>query len=508
MGCPRIRLSKSQFIKGEQCPLALWYVKHRKELIPEIDAEKQALFDTGHEVGHLAKQLFPDGVEITGKFYQFSKFVEDTRTLINQGATTIFEAAACTPEGLFSRIDILKQSQDQKGWDLIEVKSSTSVKAYHIQDMAVQRYTFEQAGFIIQSCQLAYVNNRFVKQGPIKPQDYFIREDITRQVEQQLTTMADKVTALLETVARKQEPDYPIGPHCDQPFECEFKHHCWKHIPDYSVYNVFKDEALRQLTAQNITRLQDVPDRFEMTAKQRIDIQAYKKNERYVDKASIRNFLDQLHYPLYFLDYETVGHALPLYDGSSPFQQVPFQFSLHHQAYPDGPLQHIEFLYENADDPRPALIKHLLAAIGTKGSILVYFKNFEAGRNKELAAAYPDYAEALLALNERMVDLWLPFHQRYLYSPAMKSSASIKKVLPAFVPTMRYDDLEIQEGGTASRAYAQMVLGKLSSFEKSKLLNNLKCYCEQDTLAMVKLLEILQSLVPPRKKPVQMDLFA
>lgn len=506
MTCPRIKLSKSQYIKGVQCPLALWYFKHRKELIPEIDAEKQAMFDTGHDVGDMAKQLFPQGKEITGKFYEFSKFVNDTQTEIAMGATTLFEAAACTQDGLYSRIDILNRHQEDS-WDLIEVKSSTGVKPYHIDDMAVQRYTFEQAGFTINQCKLVYVNNQFVKHGPINPHEYFIIEDVSDQVAEKMANISEKVQRLMDVIVQNQEPDQAIGVQCDQPFECEFKHHCWKHIPDYSVYSLFKDDKLLELTKKNIIRVQDIPENFELTEKQKIDIYAYKKNELHIEKDNIRTFLDSLHYPLYFLDYETVSLAIPVYDNSSPYQQVPFQFSLHSQEYPGGPLQHIMFLHEEQEDPREKLVACLIENCGKHGSVLVYYKSFEVTRNKELAALFPEQAEALLAINERVVDLWVPFSERYLYAPAMNSSASIKQVLPAFVPAMSYADLDIKEGGAASRLYGDFVKGKLGASEKEKLMAGLRVYCEQDTLAMVKLLDVLQNYAPTTRVPEQINLF-
>lgn len=502
MACPKLRLSKSQFIKGHQCPLALWYFKHRKDLIPPIDAAKQALFDSGHDVGELAKQIYPNGLEIKGKFFEITKFVNDTQTAIANGETVIYEAAACTAAGLYSRIDILKKNEIAHQWDLIEVKSSTSVKEYHLDDMAVQLYSFEQAGFPINRCHLMHVNNQFVKNGEINPEDLFVAEDITEIVRGRLDDVAKEVNDLIALIDTKEAPEKPIGPHCDVPFECDFKHHCWKHIPEYSVYSLFRGEKLRELVNQNISRLQDIPTSFELTDKQQIDIKAYRRDEIYKEESNIKAFLDTLTYPLYYLDYETLSNAIPLVDHTSPYQQVPFQYSLHIQKKPGGKLEHKAFLYEGNEDPRATLIPQLIKDCGQSGSVVVYYKAFEATRNKEMAEAYPDDADALLALNERMVDLWVPFNSRYLYSPAMKSSASIKKVLPAFVPDMNYDDLEIKEGESAARLYGDCFKGKVSDAEKKKLLKALLVYCEQDTLAMVKLLEVLEQQQSSTPAPI------
>lgn len=497
-------MSKSQYIKGMQCPLALWYFKNRKDLIPEIDEAKQALFDSGHEVGNLAKQLYPEGREIEGKFYEISKFVNDTRTALAEGLSTLFEAAACTSQGLYSRIDILNKSTVAAGaWDLIEVKSSTSVKPYQLEDMAVQRHIFEQAGIPVDRCYLMHVNKSYVRQGPVDPAHLLVSEDVTDQVLARGETVAGNAERLLKVMTSGEEPEQPIGLQCHDPFDCDFIHHCWKHVPEYSVYTLFKGEKLQSLIGQNITRVQDIPETMDLTDKQRIDIQAYKKNESHIEPQMIQAFMEQLRYPLYFLDYETVGHAIPLFDRSSPFQQIPFQFSLHVQYEPGGPLEHKAFLYEGRDDPRPELIRTLIDVCGTTGSVLVYYQAFEATRNKEMAAAFPEYAPGLLAINERMLDLWVPFNSRYLYTPAMQSSASIKKVLPALVPSMRYDGLEIKEGESASRSYLACLTGKVPEAERKRLFRALHIYCHQDTLAMVKLLEVLEQYQPKTATPAE-----
>ena len=211
-----------------------------------------------------------------------------------------------------------------------------------------------------------------------------------------------------------------------------------------------------------------------------------------MDHEGIQAFLGQLEYPLYFLDYETISPAIPLYDHSRPYQQIPFQFSLHVLDRHDGSLEHIEFLHTEKGDPRPAFMASLIANCGSHGSVVVYNQGFESRINRELAENFPEYKGALDAITGRMVDLLVPFRSRMLYHPAMQGSASLKAVLPAFVDDISYDDLEISDGGTASHQYLCCIKNVIDEEAKDVIYKALKKYCHLDTLAEVRLLEILR----------------
>lgn len=485
------RISKSQYLKGLQCPKALWLFRHRKDLKPEIDEQQQHVFDVGHEVGKLATQFFEGGIEITEEYYQIDKAIESTQKAIQNGQTYIFEATACSDDGAYSRIDILEKVGRSDTWNLIEVKSSASVKDYHLDDITLQRYAFINSGYHVSKSILMHLNNEYVRSGPIDVKQLFTLEDCTPIVEMKIGKVGAYVHQLLKTINEPLEPFAEIGSRCKTPFECDYIHYCWQHIPHYSVYNIFSGKKLNALRVKNILHVSDVPDTFETTDRQFIEVDAYKHNRVYKDIKELKNFLDTLTYPLYFLDYETISPAVPLFDNTSPYQTIPFQFSLHIQKTKGGTLRHVEFLHTGYDDPRPYLAKILVDNCGTKGSVVVYNQPFEEQINNGLILAFPQYANQIKNINERMIDLLVPFSKRYLYHPEMKGSASLKNVLPALVPDLTYDGLAIEDGMTASLHYLKCIQHTVSDRERETIFQNLKEYCALDTLAEVRLVEVL-----------------
>jgi len=485
------RISKSQYLKGIQCRKALWLYRHRRDLAPEISEGQQYIFDTGNEVGKLAQKYFENGVEIEEEYYKIDQAIASTEKAVSQGKDIIYEATAASEDGAFSRIDILNKVKDTDDWDLIEVKSSTEVKDYHIADIALQRYAFSNAGYNIRKSILMHLDNSYVRSGELRTNKLFTLEDCTELIIDKMIEVKGELRALLTMLNSKKEPRVDIGDHCKDPFECDYIPYCWEHVPNYSVYKVFRGRKREELLSLDIIEISDVPDNFELTDRQYTDISAYKKGEIHCDKNAILEFLDLLEFPLYFLDYEAIWPAVPLFDKASPYQQIPFQFSLHIQPEEDGKLKHIEFLHTGTNDPRPEFIKFLIKKCGDKGSVLVYNQAYESRINNELGRDFPEYKSDLEKINDRMVDLLVPFRSRYLYHPEMKGSASLKSVLPAFVDDMTYDGLGIQNGEMASIRYLSCIKDVISEDEKQKIFDDLRKYCCQDTLAEIKLLEIL-----------------
>ena len=488
-------ISKSQYVKGLQCPKALWLYRHRKDLAPEITPEKQALFDTGHVVGELAMQYFGHGVEVTNEYWDVKGAVEATKKFIARGEDIIFEATAIHPiDGGYSRIDILKRVDDSDEWDLIEVKSSTSVKDYHIDDMAFQYHVFYGAGYKIRKCFMMVLDNSYVRNGDIDPSQLLRLEEISGPVfakQGEVVAVAGQLGYVLE---RKDEPDVSIGARCFAPFECDYKPYCWAHVPDYSVYNVFQKPKAEEIARHHGVTLEKLPEHIRPGGVKGLDVESYLSGETIVDRANIAAFLGNIEYPLYFLDYETVMPAVPLFDGTRPFQQIPFQFSVHVQQSPGAELVHHEYLHKEQTDPRRAFAEKLVELCGNEGSVLVYNQAFEIARNNELANDFPEHAAAIQAINARVLDLLVPFKSRWLYHPNQNSSASIKAVLPAFTD-LNYDDLEIGHGGEAMRQYGAFMSGDLHESLWPDLWDNLTEYCQQDTYAMVVLLDVLRKVV-------------
>jgi hypothetical protein len=490
----RPTLSKSQYVKGHQCPKALWLYRHRKDLYPKVSAATQATFDYGNEVGILAQSYFPGGIEVISDHWDIGKAEKLTKQYIASGREVIYEATAIHPEdGSHSRIDILQKVPNTDRWNLIEVKSSTSEKAYHVDDLSLQYYVFTHAGYDIDKCLLMVIDNTYIRHGDIDSQRLFKLIEITDKVKKNQAHIVDEVNALIQMLEIKIEPDEKIGSRCNSPFECGYKDHCWGNVPKYSVFNIFGgskgDKVVDQTNSYNI---EDIPESLiPKGSNKTIDIASYKERKVHIDKDGIKNFLAQLDYPLYYLDYETVSPAIPVFEETSPYDVIPFQYSLHIRETKRGELKHLEFLHKEQSDPRRAFVESLISDCGETGSVIVYNKAFEAGRNNKLSELFPECRAALNNINERTVDLLIPFRKRLLYHPDQMGSASIKDVLPAFTD-LNYKELDISDGLMASRSYQNFIEGR--PVKDPELMTRLYEYCKRDTQAMVSLIDTLMGL--------------
>lgn len=483
-------LSKSQFIRGSQCPKNLWLALNQKDLAPDASAAREAGFEQGRKVGEYAQKCFPGGVLVDAPHYDIAAAAEETTAHIEAGREILFEATAIHPDGTYARADILRKFPGTQDWELIEVKSSTKLKDYHLDDLAFQYRVFRGAGLSITRCSVMFINNQYVRSGDLDPHALFTAEDVTVAIVAAQTGVSGLVPELLKVAESDAEPEATIGARCYKPFGCDFISYCWNGVPDYSIYQVLTkkqaDEAVTGLGSYEVKALPSpmIPD------KKRLDVQSYLSGKVYAEPANLRRFLDRLAYPLYFLDYETINAAIPFFDRTRPYQQIPFQFSLHIEETPGADLIHHEFLHRERSDPRRAFAEALIALCGTNGTIIVYNRQFEAGVNASLAGALPEYAEELRAQTERMTDLLVPFRKRWLYHPDQNGSASIKQVLPAFTD-QSYNDLEISGGSDASAQYAAFQAGHTPHEELDALFANLSQYCKLDTYAMKLLLDVV-----------------
>lgn len=490
-------ISKSQYVKGLQCPKALWLYRNRQDLRSDPTPKRQALFDTGHKIGKLAMHYFAqrsEGVEVTTEYWDVEGATAATEHYIKDSHGLIFEATAMHPlDGCYASIDILKRVNGSDEWDLIEVKSATRVKDYHIDDMSFQYHVFCGAGYNIRKCFMMLVDNSYVRGGDINPSQFFKLEEITSQVldkQSQIGPVAGQLINMLE----QQEPDISIGAKCFQPFECDYKSYCWAHIPPYSVFDVFKKQQAEEIADTHGPELENLPDHLRPTGPQAFDVESYLSGQLIIDLIKIAVFLGKIEYPLRFLNYETLMPAIPIFEGTRPYQQIPFQFSMHVKTKPDAKLVHYEYLHKAQTDPRRAFAKKLIKRCGSNGTILVYNQEFEAARNRDLAREYPEFALALVAINSRMIDLQIPFTKRWLYHPNQSSSLSIKAVLSAFT-NLNYEDMEIGDGVEAMQEYSAFMQGEVGDGENLDLWSNLTEYCKQDTYAMVLLLGILHQQI-------------
>lgn len=486
-------ISKSKFLSGLQCSKLIWVHYNHKSRIPPTDPATQAIYDQGHVVGELAKKLYPDGIEIgEGLVREFGKIFGRSR----EGLTTrrpLFEPAFAHENG-YARADILDPVGADE-WDIVEVKSSTEVKGIHVDDLAFQRYVFEGAGVRIRNCYLLHINNQYVRQGDIDPHALFTKEDVTALVADRLPQIEAELQQMTKLIGAIDEPVVRIGVHCDDPYTCPLHDHCWANVPEHSVltlYNIRKTKAF-DLFDSGITEIGSIPSTHKLTTNQRIQRDAVVSNSERIDVYQITKFLRTLVYPLYYLDFETFSTAIPLFDGTKPYQQIPFQFSLHIQASPDSELVPHMFLSRGIEDPRPVFMQRLQELLGSFGSIVVYNQSFEKRILRECTEAMPKFEKWWREIETRIVDLLVPFRSMDYYHPAQHGSASIKAVLPVLTD-LRYDG-EIADGATASSEYMRVTFGEVDNEERLRVRRALEQYCGLDTLAMVKLVERLTELV-------------
>ena len=485
-------LSKSRYVSGVQCDKKLYYNIYRKDLKPPISEQQDALFSTGHLIGHLAHALFPDGKDASPEtYYDFSTSFDNTKQWIKNGIETIYEAAFLYND-VMAALDIFHRNKNGEIW-AIEVKSSTDVKDYHITDASLQYWVMNNSGFKPDKFFLMHVNSKFIKNGIIDPKEFFTLKDITNQVIAKQDEVYQNLIRLKKVVDSKAiEPVVKISKHCSSPFSCEYISHCWKHVPEQSVFNLSSARGKDwELYESGILELSLIPDDVDLSHRQKLQVEGIKHGTSYVDKAAIKKFLSGWTYPLHFFDFETVFPLIPIIDGSTPMQQVPFQYSLHIQLDDNSELLHKEFLANPKDfesgskqHPLKALIEQLKSDFGSTGSIVAYNASFEMDVLKKLAIAFPEDQAFLTGLVNRFVDLLIPFRKAWYYKPEMGNSASIKYVLPAIAPEFSYNDLEISNGGLTSTLYLSMILNKFEGDEEATRKNML-AYCERDTLGMV-----------------------
>ena len=442
-------LSKSTFMYGNQCMKRLWLHKFNPRVRDEEDEAQKAIFQSGTDVGLLAQQRYYGGVDASPvDAFHYQQSVYDTANLIAKGAKVIYEAAFQF-DGVLVAMDILVKRKDK--WYAYEVKASTKVKEPFVQDASLQYYVITKSGLPLEDIFILHLNNEYVRNGDLDLQQLFNPESVLEEVLKRQEGIAAKILDLKIMLKTKQYPEIAMGAQCTTPYACDFMGHCSEGIvteePDYG--------------------------------------------EPIIDKEGIEEFIDELEYPLYYLDFETWMAPVPEQDGHWAYRQIPFQFSLHIQKEPGGELTHVEYLAENRHSNLKEFTEELIKAICTEGSIVVYNKAFENTRLKELKEQFEEYEGAITALQERMVDLMTPFRKKHYYLPAMEDSYSIKQVLPALFPEMSYEGLEIGNGGDASAAFYNLdkaVDANAVAVTRKALVE----YCKLDTLAMVRLLDVLK----------------
>ena len=476
-----MRLSKTKFIAGLQCEKQLYLRVHHPEWATLTESPA---VETGKVVETHARACFPDGILIERDAPNADPFTLTRRLIENPDVSCIFEAAIRTDD-LVVFVDVL--TRDGAGWELTEIKAATSVKDKHINDVGIQAITLQRAGICVNKYKLMHINNNFVYQGGHDYTGLFVNEDITDRIRAHMGFIEARLEPF-KAMLKGEQPQRHIGPHCNNPFPCPYKDHCEAQDARYPVAKLPNGWRIaRQLLAQDIYDIRDIPvDALNS------EIHLWIRRVTMAGKAELKpgakHILTQLAYPRYYLDFECIQFAIPIWEDTRPFEQLPFQFSCHIQTAPNT-LRHEAFLDTTGQDPRRAFAETLLTVCGNTGSIIVYHQSFEKGVINALINLFPDLANHLQTIHDRIFDL-LPVLKQNYYHPEMKGSWSIKKVLPCLVPELSYATLgSVQEGTQAQAVYFDIISGNLDKRAQDTSRADLLAYCQLDTLAMVKIVE-------------------
>lgn len=479
-------LSKSRILAHRQCPRRLWLHVHRPEL-EEVDGSAAARFAAGHQVGEVARTLEACGAMIDTD--DVAQALRETADAQASNITTMFEATFAA-EGVLVRADVMRNVAEDI-WEMVEVKSATSVKPHHLIDAAVQTWVVRRAGVSLSRIEIAHIDNGFIYPGGGDYRGLLIYVDVTETVSELEDGVQEWISAASATLSG-DDPRTAPGKQCHDPFDCPFLNHCTPVAdPDSFPPEILpRNMGLAlQLREEGYTDLRDVPEaRLNNPVHLRI-WNVTRSGQAYINDEAAR-ILTELSWPRYYVDFETIQFAVPIWAGTRPYQQIPFQWSCHIENSA-GEVRHLSFLADGTGDPRRSFAESLVAALGMGGAIIVYNAAFERGRMEELAEAFPDLALDLRAAIVRIVDL-LPIVRDHYYHPGMCGSWSIKAVLPTIAPELAYDDLAVAHGGMAQVAFTELLRPDLTHERRAELREGLLKYCERDTWAMVRIAHFLQ----------------
>lgn len=432
--------------------------------------------------------------------YAVERYVKRLAQFQSDDAKTVDFQRVFQTKDLYAKSDIVVTDRITGIVDIYEIKGSGSVKPEHIDDVSFQRVVVEQSGHTVGRLFVVTMNTEYVRHGEVDPEQLFTITEITDKVAELAPTTKDQIAAAIKYA--DSEPTPSLLDYCmDNKLDCRFIRLNFPDLPDYTIFDIafLKNEKRRELLSLGIVSITDVPDDFPLSDKQKKQVAAAKSGEIEIDHDKIAKRMDAWEYPLHFLDYETFQYAIPQFEGVRPFQQMCFQYSLHTIDRPGAEPRHSEFLSRGEDDPARALAEHLRDAMsGGIGTVLVWYEAFEKTRNDEMGKMYPELADFFQEVNSKTYDLMKIFADKLYIHPEFKGRSSIKKVLPVLVPELKYSDLGIGDGLTATISWYRAVKWPhLDETERQRIFTDLEKYCELDTVAMVRIFEELVATVKP-----------
>ena len=493
----KLFLSKSKYCECVQCEKILWLEKYKPDSSQAEDNE--AVFERGRQVGELAKELFGEYEDIPFD-KNLNLRIEKTEELLKDKPNVITEASFIYDNN-FCSVDILKNDWD--GVEIYEVKSSTKIKDVYLDDVAYQYFVLSNLGLNVKKACIVYINKEYIRFGELDIKELFNIEDVTSLVKEKQDEIRENIASInnfMKVYNADNEPDSHIGMNCFKPYPCPFWEYCTRNLPKPNVFDISGMQNRTKIKKYNeglISFEELAHEDINPKCLEQIDFELNDRSAK-IEKEAIRDILDSLNYPLYFIDYETCQFAIPEFEGTKAYQQIPFQYSLHIIYEEGGCLEHKEFLAEVGDEN---IIRNfaesMIGDMSDDGSVIVYNKSFEASRNREIGEMYPDLKAEMERINGNIVDLMIPFRNRNYYKKEMEGSYSIKYVLPALYPDdpeLDYLNLPlIHNGGEASEAF--LSLKDKSLEEQEEIREGLLEYCKLDTYAMVKIWEKFNEVI-------------
>ena len=483
-----ITLSKNDYILYRECPKNVWYKIHKPDIYSqsELSEFEKSIIETGNEVELVVRKLFPTGILIERRD---AKGQVATQDYLAKKQEVLFQPIFVKGSYL-AAIDILKFEPETNGYSVYEVKSTKDVdEKIHYHDLSFQINLLRKCGLKINKAYLIHLNSEYVRSGELDIVQLFKIVDVSKEVESVADSVAAEMAEALKYLSYDSEPKgFCCCIYKGRSRHCSTFQHANPEVPEYSVHDIARignsKAKLKELIDNNIFHLDKIPAHIKLTDIQQSQVDTYVLNKVLVDKEKIAEEFKTLTFPLYFLDYETFPSAIPRFDGFSPYHQIPFQYSVHILESADSEPQHYEFLYTAPDDPSKLFAESLQKHIGKTGSIIVWHKGFEYGRNDEIAARIPATKAFMDSIKERVYDLEDIFRKQYHIHRDFRGGTSIKRILPVLVPELSYKELDIQEGRNAAATWNKITNGSFSETEKEKAINDLKIYCRLDTYAM------------------------
>ncbi|HKW17050.1 MAG TPA: DUF2779 domain-containing protein [Terriglobales bacterium] len=495
---PVLFISKTDYVLWRACPKNAWLRIHKPELyyITELTEFEQSVIDMGIEVELVARGLFPEGVLIGGTK---SEAQESTLTYFGAQTKTMFQPVFERDE-LLAAIDVLQQEADTGECSVFEIKSSTKAEKEHLYDLAFQVMLLRRHGLSVKRASIVHLNPHYVRRGDLDIQQLFLAIDLTAEVDAATETVSREVQDARTYLLNPVEPSGP----CSCIYKPRAKHcstfrYSNPNVPDYGVHDIARigssPKKLKGLVDQGIYELDEVPSDIRLTDVQKAQLRAYQTGETIIDNEAIRSELEDLSYPLHFIDYETFAPAIPRYSEYSPFDQIPLQYSVHVVGARGEEPIHRDFVHVGTDDPSTAFFRSLQQHVASFGTIIVWNQGFESHVNDSITRRIPSTKDYFVAFNDRIYDLMDIFSKQYFVHKALLGKVSIKNVLPVLTPHLSYSPLEIHDGATASLVWSKLISDSLSSDERDQQYGHLREYCALDSYGMYAIWEELMKLV-------------